>query len=451
VNSVPFGGLGNLRSDAQLPSSDLFAAMQRPSSGASATAASAASSPSSPWALKSESSLLSSQEKLRREAEAERERRRRHERKEKERLASSRDESRSPARPASSASGKTPSASPSLVKKEDALDMRMAGGDAKAHDLSMKNDEVTVISEREGNVTICHNGPSSSSPVAAAGTKRELSNGSSSPMTAAKRPCSNPPSRSSSTLPTSQSMLASTASRTSVYDSSPISSMSSMSSPSMLGMPGYPFGAIPGLSTPPVSVADPRTSMYPGLGLPSLPGAPPPTSLFGPHPGLDHLFRDPYRSLSLMQGGMPSPASLAAAAAAKDPLREARERELMRLSNPLGSMMMGEQERARLMAMNYAAASASPHLTASSLFPHLGMYGAAASKMYPPTHSPSGFPGLGPAPRLTPPPPSPSGPGGAASAAAMAAAVAALNGHPRAPLPPPGGPASSSLLGKDLR
>ena len=130
--------------------------------------------------------------------------------------------------------------------------------------------------------------------------------------------------------------------------------------------------------------------------------------MFNPDP-----FRDPYRALSMY-------AAAAAQQSKMDPLREARERELMRM-NPLGSMIMNEQDRARLSALGYPAPPPTP---GGGLFPpptSLGMLGAGAGfppgaakppghlGLYPP-HPPSavggfnpGMPGLGVPPRLTPP------------------------------------------------
>lgn len=77
-------------------------------------------------------------------------------------------------------------------------------------------------------------------------------------------------------------------------------------------------------------------------------------------PGMDP-FRDPYRAMAMY--------------GSKDPLREARERELLRL-NPLGSMIMSEQDRARMASLGYPPVTAAP----PGLFgPHssMGMLGAS--------------------------------------------------------------------------
>ena len=106
---------------------------------------------------------------------------------------------------------------------------------------------------------------------------------------------------------------------------------------------------------------------------------------------------------------------------APDPLREARERELLRM-NPLGSMIMNEQDKARLAALTGGAAIAGlpPHAAAAAaaaaaasgappgFFPPHSMHsmlGAAAG--FPPRHFP---------PHLAP-----------SAAAAAAAAAAAKN------------------------
>ena len=128
-------------------------------------------------------------------------------------------------------------------------------------------------------------------------------------------------------------------------------------------------------------------------------------------------FRDPY---------------LAAAAAAsnpylKDPLREAREREMLRM-NPLGSMIMNEHDRAR-MALAYPSGAFPPsaaHPAAAGLYgmsaahlaagaaakippppagaalgaPHLGMYSAGLGSLAGLGAAAAGLPGL--TPPLTP-------------------------------------------------
>ena len=103
-------------------------------------------------------------------------------------------------------------------------------------------------------------------------------------------------------------------------------------------------------------------------------------------------FRDPY---------------LAAAAAAsnpylKDPLREAREREMLRM-NPLGSMIMSEHDRAR-MALAYPPGLFPPSATHPAAAGLYGMSAAhlaagAAGKIPPPLGPPAAGAALG-APHL---------------------------------------------------
>jgi hypothetical protein len=108
---------------------------------------------------------------------------------------------------------------------------------------------------------------------------------------------------------------------------------------------------------------------------------------FADYPGLDP-FRDHY---------------LLSAGAGRDPLREARERELLRLSaaaaNPLSSLMNSELERAKALSM--ASSYGYPPLSATPGYPgypghhklvgpsphHLaGLYGAAGVAATPPAH-----------------------------------------------------------------
>ena len=111
-------------------------------------------------------------------------------------------------------------------------------------------------------------------------------------------------------------------------------------------------------------------------------------------------FRDPYHALA-MYGS--TAAAAAAAAAAKDPLREARERELLRM-NPLGSMILSEQERARLSIPPLGAPPLPPH-SAPGIFPGLATSNSGATKTSAaPSPSPLGmfpppFPGLPTPPR----------------------------------------------------
>ena len=107
-------------------------------------------------------------------------------------------------------------------------------------------------------------------------------------------------------------------------------------------------------------------------------------------------FRDPYRAaLSMYNPGAAAGVAAAAAAAAaaakaSDPLREARERELLRM-NPLGSMIMNEQDKARIAALT-GAAGLPPHAAAPGFFPpppphsSLSMLGAAGFPPHLPPH-----------------------------------------------------------------
>ena len=146
-----------------------------------------------------------------------------------------------------------------------------------------------------------------------------------------------------------------------------------------------PFG-YPGMMPPTsVSAADPR-SLYANLmGLPPGSVFPPPHGLPpGALPGASAAsrldpFADPYRSLAMY--GAPG----------KDPLREARELELMRMAgaNPLGSML--EQDRARLAAMGLPPHS-SAYLPPTSALGALGAGAAAQAAAY----QSLGIPGMPP-------------------------------------------------------
>ena len=334
---------------------------------------------------------------------------------------------------------------PSTVKKEDA-------------------NEITVIGEKEGLVNgrpgrsslsnhisrdhhhsssihgghLKHDNPSrhhgstpsslSSSALGSSGVKQE-----------SRRPLSNPSRDSNSVKPPSISQSSSLASSLAPNRSTSellalqqqaaaVSIASSIAS-------GVPYPSIPGLPPPGYPGGDPRAAAALGLlpGLNHRAGAATPLPHAGGFgapglfpPGMDH-FRDPYLAAAAMGATNPY---------LKDPLREAREREMMRL-NPLGSMIMSEHDRAR-MALGYpsglypppapspaaaglygmsaalaagAASKIPPHFgapgAASALgAPHLGMYSAAAAGLS--SHSAlaalgasgAGIPGL--TPPLTP-------------------------------------------------
>ncbi len=425
------------------------------------------------WPLKSESSLLSSQEKQRRESEERRQKeekerkQRERERKEREKrerefrerngslsstpesLHRRRDSSRSPARPNSHAA--TGDQSP-LVKRDEhhplfghhlpphhrpssALDMsgRLSSSSSSFSSEAVKREgalaaandcEITVISEKDGNTTIAHQpagsgGSSTSSShhptngrasVSSIHSERSPSVSSLKKESAATKSTLHGGGRAPSAAP------ASAAKATTAITTSTSSVFGAAAGAGFPGLSPYATGLIPPL--PGASPLAPPSSLLAG-GLAADP------------------FRDPYRALS-MYG-----AAAAAAAAAKDPLREARERELLRL-DPLGSMIMNEQERARLAALGYpptTPAGLPPTGLPSSLYPptSLGMLpgasplSAAASGLSKPPNPMSAL-------YHPPGPPIPGFPPGAAAAAALGS-LGSL-GHPR--LTPPLGAAGAS-------
>jgi hypothetical protein len=418
---------------------DPFSNLNRPgfppstSAAAAALAYAAATTTSAGlWPLKSESSLLSSQEKQRREAEADRRAREEKQRQQRERdrkeresrtkvepgfpsplfpgqrngttaaLASPspssstssqhrRDSSRSPVRnsPRSSldlnrscpSASSTPSSS--LVKREDhrpssALDMtrpapswsadQMLKQELRQH--QQQDSDITIVSEREGNTTIAHNGGRSSAdlrPPSANKRDRSPSVNSQGGGGGKDRPRSNPPNvrpSSAASRPTAAPPV--------------VSSASSAMPPGFGG--GFP--GIPGM--PPMSQA---SNMYAHL---MMGAAYNPSAMFSPGgaAAMDP-FRDPYRVLSMYN---------AAAAAKSDPLREARERELLRL-NPLGSMIMNEQDKARLAAIGgYPQAPPTPGFFPPPPPSSLSMLGGFP----PPPLAPPGSP-MGAGPKAPPP------------------------------------------------
>ncbi|XP_059090411.1 autism susceptibility gene 2 protein-like isoform X2 [Tigriopus californicus] len=444
-STTPFGGLGSLRGG---PLADPFGLTRPPFAP---PPHSSSPSPAAPtWPLKSESSLLSSQEKSRREAEDRRHREERdrklREKERKERdvtrhhsssssshnpLSSSmssssssslhsrtngdimipdyprrRDNSRSPHRTSLSGSMVPPGISPGarsttsssggpadslrlerggpspLVKKEDrpssALDMTTStsrpssrANTALSDEISIvkpemkredSSSEITVVSEKEGNTTIAHNGGRSSvheRSSSVSSLKRGHSPVVNNSAISSKERLSNPPSRSGSD------------------HRSATASLPPVSRGLHLPPPPPPPGAVshgmlfPNMNSA-VSMADPR-SLYANL-MASVGSHIPvshASSLFSlaggghggmlPLPGGMDPFRDPYRAMAMY--------------GSKDPLREARERELLRM-NPLGSMIMSEQDRARMVSMGYPPVTAAP----PGLFgPHssMGMLGAS--------------------------------------------------------------------------
>ena len=203
-SASPFGGLGSLRGAAPpsapgLPphhmSADPFGLNRPPYP----TSTASPSTSSSTWPLKSESSLLSNHEKQRREAEEKRLRedreRKQREKREREKLHQqqlrlSRGESpshrpngdpraRSPLRHAAGLLPPIPglpNPASSLVKREEllrpasALDMRSPSLLKRESD-----NEVTVISDKEGNTTIAHQSPSTNGRASVHSLERPLS------------------------------------------------------------------------------------------------------------------------------------------------------------------------------------------------------------------------------------------------------------------------------------
>jgi len=227
----------------------------------------------------------------------------------------------------------------------------MSSRSSTSSDPLMKRDdgEVTVISEKDGHTTIAHNA-TPNGRISAGGERSPSlkSQPQRTPSTGNVRPPTAPGSRPPPSTTASPSLASSLAAAAAGHVPPP---------------PGFPGASTPaGLS----SLHDPRSSFYAASlmaaasgAVPSFSGAPPPalppSSLYPP--GAVDPLRDPYRALSLYG------AAAAVAGAAKDPLREARERELLRL-NPLSSMIAGEQERARLAAMAYP-----PSTSTAALFP----------------------------------------------------------------------------------
>ena len=160
---------------------------------------------------------------------------------------------------------------------------------------------------------------------------------------------------------------------------------------------GVPYPSIPGLPPPGYPSTDPRTAaalgLFPGLNHRAGAATPlPPAGGFGAPglfpPGLDP-FRDHYLAAAAMGAATSNPYL-------KDPLREAREREMLRL-NPLGSMIMSEHDRAR-MALGYPPglfppSAASP--AAAGLYGMSAALAAGAAKIPPPLGTPGAGPSLG--------------------------------------------------------
>ena len=320
-----------------------------------------------------------------------------------------------------------------------------------ANDLSSSvkkedNNEITVIGEKEGipngragrnslnnhtgkdhhhhHSTSIHSGQIKTDSSSRQHSSSSLLSSASSAAGAIKqdsrRPLSNPSRDTNSVKPSSLSQSTSLASSlaTMQQHAAMVSAASSLTS-------GIPYPSIPGLPPPGYPPSDPRTAaalgLFPGLNGRAGAATPlPPAAGFGAHGLMHHAldpFRDPY---------------LAAAAAAsnpyfKDPLREAREREMLRM-NPLGSMIMSEHDRAR-MALAYPAGAFPPsagHPAAAGLYgmsaahiaagaaskippppagaalgaPHLGMYSAGLGSLAGLGAAAAGLPGL--TPPLTP-------------------------------------------------
>ena len=164
---------------------------------------------------------------------------------------------------------------------------------------------------------------------------------------------------------------------------------------------GMPYPSIPGLLPPGYPASDPRTAAALGLfpGLNHRPGAAtplPPAGGFGApgmfRPGLDP-FRDHYLAAAAMGAAASNPYM-------KDPIREAREREMLRM-NPLGSMIMSEHDRAR-MALGYHPGMFPPSVASPTASGIYGMSAAAlqhaasaAGKIPPPLGTPGAGTALG--------------------------------------------------------
>ncbi|XP_040578746.1 uncharacterized protein [Lepeophtheirus salmonis] len=305
------------------------------------------------WPLKSESSLLSVHERKRREEQfrKEREIHREHRNyvRERERNGNNRDNSRSPIRSSSlsgSPSGRS-NASPLVpTKKEDrpgsVLDMSRPGSSSSVK--QAQDDCIVVVpppivsSEGRLNATTPNGRTSVNS------------------NTSRTTPTNRPPSATRSPQ---------------VLQQRPESSSHNSRAASSTANPYGMFGQSVSSTSNNPSMNSPHMGIY---GLPPF--------------GLDP-FRDPYKSL--MSGAPPYPP--------KDHLREARERELLR-QNPLGSMIVNEQDRVRMVALS---GGYPPHTVAGPSGGYLGhppmlnqSYGSAlkSTPVAPPTPHLGMYPGF---------------------------------------------------------
>ena len=215
-----------------------------------------------------------------------------------------------------------------------------------------------------------------------------------------RRPLSNPSRDSNSVKPPSISQGISLASASPAIrcTSSELFSMQQQAAAVSIASSmatGMPYQSLPGFPPPGYHTQDPRTAaalaLFPGLShRPGVATPFPPGGGFGAPgmfpPGLDP-FRDHYLAAAAMGAAASNPYL-------KDPLREAREREMIRM-NPLGSMIMSEHDRAR-MALGYP-----PGLLPHSAASQAGLYGmsaalaAGAAKIPPPLGTPGAGTALG--------------------------------------------------------
>ena len=423
-SAIPFGGLGSMRGPTPLAPPPMSAAsgktdpygLVRPPGAYPPPPGAIPVSSSAAWPLKSEASVIS--DRQRREAE---ERKLREKKlRERERMNRSavvptgpdgtlpqylaqvgnikseerrRDASRSPVR--STASGSpgarstasadlrsVESASVSPLIKRETRPSSAASFHHTSNGLDVKKeDEVSIIGEKPG-INDLLNGRK----------KTEL------PRCGSAKDHRNPNSRPSSALPSASMARTSSAASDIFSRQQQLASLGAnpygLLPPPPPGFPGLGVysGALGAAARPGLPPGLPPPPPTPGLpGAASIPGA-------APVPGLDP-FRDPYLAAAAAAAGLQG---AAANPYLKDPLREVREREMMRLANPLGSMM--EQERARL-ASAYPPGFFPPpgvHGAAAASAAAASIYGltASASKLPPPGAAGSLYPGGFPPPQI---------------------------------------------------